>query len=298
MLSLALVHGCVQLTPEYLQGGEYEKAVILYNNGLLKEARHRAELVEKADPDYAAARRLLARIRSLSSRLAKRHMLLGAEYERAGVYKRALKEYRISLKYKPSDKKLLRRTEALAAALKKEGLAGLASKRARARAAAMRRARAKARAKAAAKKRKKAAKDAPSSTANTADGRTQAKDPSTEKAARYAKAKLFIEAGDYSKAIEELNAVLDIDPGYEEAEALLENAVEERDREVEGFIHKGMLYFNAEEMDLAIREWDRALELDPDNEKAADYRSRAEVILEQVRRIREKRQEKETRGQK
>ena len=39
---------------------------------------------------------------------------------------------------------------------------------------------------------------------------------------------------------------------------------------------------------MAIKEWEAVLELDPSNKVAADYKDRAEVIMERLKRIREK----------
>jgi len=69
---------------------------------------------------------------------------------------------------------------------------------------------------------------------------------------------------------------------------LLARAKKERDKAVDIRFRKGIAYFQSEEMEMAIKEWEAVLELDPSNKVAADYKYRAEVIMERLKRIREK----------
>ena len=62
----------------------------------------------------------------------------------------------------------------------------------------------------------------------------------------------------------------------------------ERGASSEEHLRKGIASFQSEDLEGAIRMWDAALELDPGNRTAAEYKSRAEVILKRLNEIRAK----------
>lgn len=105
---------------------------------------------------------------------------------------------------------------------------------------------------------------------------------------RYESGKVYLEAGDYPNAIEEFSSALKFVPNYLDAKDLLSTALKLKASAIEAHIRKGMDYFQTEEMDLAIEEWDAVLELDPMNKTALDYRARARTILERLEKIKDR----------
>lgn len=262
IISLLLLQaGCAQTSIKYLVASDYDRAVILFDNGLLSEARHKAQSVPKDDPSYGAAVRLLSDINDLSFQVSRRHLALAEDYEKAGAYKAALSEYNSALSYNPAAQYVRERAAFLAEAIKEDRRLDLE----RSRAASL------------AQKRK-----------NRRDERNDKEYAEASAGAHYSKGRAYLETKAYAKAIDELTLALKYSPNYRDARQLFNVAVKERDGAAQEHIKKGITFFQAEDLDLAIREWDYALEIDPDNEVAADYRRRAEVILERLKNIRER----------
>lgn len=255
LFTLFAVCGCVQLSPRYLNGPEYERALVLYENGLIIEARDKAEAIGKDDPDYTSSRKLIADINSLTPILAKEHAELGRMYEKAGVFPSAIKAYELSLKFNPVNSPVHKRLQLLY----------------------------------------EAARDSEKAEALRSTYRSDARpkkqekfDPEALADAHYSQGKAYLESGEYSNAIDELNAAVKLLPGYLDAKALLGRAILEKERAIDQHFKKGIRYFQEEEMELAVKEWDAVLELDPDNEKAAEYKARAAAIIERIKSIKEK----------
>lgn len=254
--SMIILAGCVQFPPpqlsfDYIKGSPYERALLLYQSGDLFEARRMTDEIKKDDPNYRAALKLRTDINSVMQQISVRHVDLGEEYERAGIFRTALEEYEEALKYNPSNQSARSRAENVASILKENKKPSPS---------------------AAKKPEKNEEKDDPAFIANM----------------HYNKGKLYLSTGSYAKAIEEFNTALTYIPGYLDAKNLLEKAKAERDSAAASHFKKGISYFEAEQMEFAIREWDIVLELDPENKEAADYKSRAEVILKRLKKIREK----------
>lgn len=251
--ALVSLAGCVQLSPRYLKGSAYEKAFILYEEGSILEARLKAEEVEKNAPTYKLARRLITEINDVSKQVARRHMELGEDYERAGIISMAISEYKTSLKFNPSNPLLARRITILLENAKED---------------------------------ERERKEPPR---RTEPQRSPEKEDIEALAnTHYLKGKVYLDAKSYQKAIEEFNAALKLVPAYADAKELLNRAKGERDREVDYHLKKGIGYFQREDMNLAIEEWDLVLELDPLNRKAAEYKERAETILDRLKDIKER----------
>ncbi|GEM_PF-2128047 len=256
--------GCVQMSSRYAQGTEYDRAVLLYENGRLSEARKKASRIPRSDPNYKASRKLLQDINSISMQLSRRHMEMAEDYERAGILSKAAAEYRDSLRHNPENVLARRKLELVTEAMR-SGDALLRPETAR-----------------------KAPDNAEKKTASAAVKRMIAKEDAPEDLANlhYLKGKVYLDSGAYHRAIEEFTAALRIFPSYMNAKDLLERAVSERDKAVEKHLRNGIAHFQSEDMELAIKEWDMVLNLDPSNRVAADYKYRAEVILERFERIR------------
>jgi tetratricopeptide (TPR) repeat protein len=245
----ALLAGCAQMQLGYFSANRYERAVAYYENGRFPESLDSAKSVSRDDPDYKAARKLIDDINSISMQLARRHMDMGEDFEKAGIYPPALKEYRESLKYNPSNILALKKIEVISDAMRNDRPVHSEKK-----------------------SRKNTREDSPEDLANT----------------HYLKGKIYLDSRAYAKSIEEFSAVLKIFPAYINTDELLARAKKERDKAVDAHFRKGIAYFQSEEMEMAIKEWEAVLELDPSNKVAADYKDRAEVIMERLKRIRGK----------
>lgn len=262
IISLLLLQaGCAQTSIKYLVASDYDRAVILFDNGMLSEARQKAQAIPKDDPSYAASAKLLSDINDLSLQVSRRHLALAEDYEKAGAYKAAVSEYNTVLSYNPSIQYARERAAILTEAIKEGRRLDLDQSRA-----------------ASLVQKKK----------NRRDERDDKEYAEASAGAHYSKGMAYLDTKAYAKAMEELTLALKYSPNYRDARQLFNNAVKERDMAAQEHIKKGITFFQAEELDLAIREWDYALEIDPDNEVAADYRRRAEVILERLKNIRER----------
>lgn len=253
----------LRMEPGYMNGTDYERALMLYEKGFLVEAREKATAVKKGGRDYAGARRLIAAIDEVVRQVSAKHMDLGENYEKAGIYRSAMLEYSTALKYDPSNREAQSRMSALADAIK-EG------------------------------KQSRINQASVSGEQNGREADNAAKGKSREQGREYmakfhyTRGRLYLDKKDYAKAAEEFDMAMRLVPSYMDAGDLLAVSERERDRAVEAHLKKGISYFQAEEMDLAIKEWESALRYDPENRAARDYKNRAEVILERLKSIREK----------
>lgn len=252
-IAVFALSGCVRLTPAYITGSNYKRATILYEEGLLIDARETAERVEKSDPNYESAKLLITKIRSISVKVAKDHMEIAEEFEKAGLYKSAIAAYEDSLRFNPKNDYVLNRIASLKGNLlqQTEGLAN----------------------------NNQASADR--------GGAELASKASAESKInlRYLKGKAHLENEDYPKAIEELTAVLIKSPSHKDARKLLDQARAELKAAVSEHLKMGSAYFQNEQMELALEEWEAVLELDPENKTARDYRARAKTIIERLEKI-------------
>lgn len=268
-----LAAGCVRLTPDYLRGTDYGRALMLYQDGRLFQARQVAENVAPEDPASEAAERLLMEIDSVMLKVSNRHMELGEDYEAAGVLRLALKEYRSALLYNPENTLLVKKVKNLEKVISTVDLKDV-EKIIKKRAAENTR-----KGKKVVRKRKRI---------KTKNGEISNDDIEELANNHYMKGKLYLESGAVAKSIAEFEKVLTIVPTYMDTTLLLGQARESLDKAVDLHLKRGIAYFQKEEIALAIKEWDAALALDPENTVAADYKARAEAILERLRRIRER----------
>lgn len=235
LIILIISYGCTQLTPSYLTASEYEKSLILYNEGRIAEMREKLAGIKKGEPDYKAAQELLLKMDSLSLKLSEKHRELAEEYEKAGLYSLAANEYSLALKFDPTNQST----------------------------------------------RKK-----PVEERNEKETKTISREALAKK--HYEKGVAFLESKQFAKAIDEFTSVMKLIPSYGDTEKLLASARKERDEIVDVHLKKGIDYFQKEELELAIREWDLVLEQDPINKTALDYKTKAETIKEKMKDIRER----------
>ena len=254
MATAVLMSGCMQMSSRYVKGTEYDRALMMYESGRLADARYKARSIPKDDPSYRAARKLLEDINAISMQLSRRHLEMAEDYERAGIRSKAVWEYSKALEYNPSSILARQRMEVLTDAMRAGDAPEPQEKKAQA-----------------PPPPKKSWKEEPEDLANL----------------HYLKGKVYLESRAYARAIEEFTLSVRIVPSYMNAKELLERSKTERDKAVDKHLRKGIAHFQSEEMELAIKEWDTVLELDPSNRVAADYKNRAEVIMERLQRIRE-----------
>jgi len=90
-------------------------------------------------------------------------------------------------------------------------------------------------------------------------------------------------AGKFKKAIASFKQALEIEPKNAEAAQYLQETQNELDELVMSYLNKGIKFFEQEALEDAIREWDKVLELDPSNQKAAEYKKRAQKRLDALK---------------
>jgi len=260
----------IQTSPTYIKASPYDRALLLFEKGFIFEAERQAVKVVNGDDRYRDAQKLLKKIDRLAFWLSSEHIAMGKLYEKEGVYSSAIDEFTIALTLNPANSKIEARLSALQAGdlayLEEERVAFLKARRKReekVREAETRKTRAKRR---------------------TVKEKLQAT-PETLAFEHYKKGVAHLDADKLAPAIEELEAVTKIIPSYRDAEALLDETRKRRDRDVDIYLKKGIAYFQEEELEKAIEVWDMVLELDPANETALDYKSRAERVMERLREI-------------
>ena len=257
LLSMAFVFffaGC--MGPDYLLGTDYRQAEILYGHGAISQARSKATDVGVDDPDYERARKLLKDIDALAIILSREHMELAEAYEKAGILRKAIHEYNIVLGINPSNKWARKKIDLLGkiytGETPGEPLPPLEEVR---------------------KKIIKAKKSEAG--------------PEKKAARHYVKGKLYFVSGRYNKAIKHFSMALEAEPDYKDAEIFLNLARLERQGFIDFHINKGITLFQKDELERAIKEWNRVLAVDPDNTEAAEYKKRAEAIEVKVKEIKD-----------
>lgn len=261
-----MLPGCANLPQRYF-GSDYEKAVYLFDQGMLLEAREKAISVPKTDPSYKPALRLVYEIDELSLLVSRRHAALGDDFEKAGAYQAAIAEYNTALTYNPSNQGLKNKAAVLAEAVREGKKPDLTKKNWEA----------------SRSKKQSARRDD-----NIVRDREEKDDPEFVANAHYIRGKVHLDVHSYARAVEEFNLANKAVPNYRDSGELIAKAFKERDKAADEHMKRGMRYFQTEDMELAIKEWDYVLEIDPGNKTAADYRARAEVILERVKKIKAK----------
>jgi len=251
-----LLSGCVSVGPDYLMATNYRQAEMLFEEGLIPQAREKAMAVAMEDPDYARAGALLKDINALAKKLSREHMEMAEAYEKAGILKKAMAEYRIALVYNPSNnwgrKKLALLGKIPTGDKPGETMPGLEEMR---------------------KEIRRAKKDDIG--------------PEAQASGHYVKGKFYFISRKYNKAIKHFRAALKAMPDYKDADEFLKLAVLERKNFIDFHIKRGVTLFQKEELEKAVKEWNQVLAVDPKNTEAADYKKRAEAIEKKVKKIKD-----------
>ena len=88
------------------------------------------------------------------------------------------------------------------------------------------------------------------------------------------------DAGDYAGAVASFEGALAIDSTHIEARNLLQETRQERDALIDEHMKQGLKYSAEENLQAAMREWEKVLELDPTHAKALEYRERTQRQLD------------------
>ena len=98
-------------------------------------------------------------------------------------------------------------------------------------------------------------------------------------------AEAYREAGDLKEAITVLEQAGQVNPGNQKISQQLEEVRNEFKEVITAYLNEGIKLFNQEALEEAIVEWDKVLELEPDNKQAANYRAQAEKRLNALIKI-------------
>lgn len=88
------------------------------------------------------------------------------------------------------------------------------------------------------------------------------------------------EAGDLKAAIAIFEQAYQLDPENSRIIDELEETRDELKKLITAHLNEGIKYFNQDALEAAILEWEKVLELAPSHRQAADYKKRAETMLE------------------
>lgn len=249
--------GCAGVGPDYLLATDYRQAEILFEAGFIPQAREKAGAVTADDPDFVRAKALLKDINTLALKLSREHMEMAEAYEKAGLLKKAMGEYTAALRYNPSNHWARKQLALLGKIPRGEGpgepMPGLEEIK---------------------KELRKAKK--------------KEMGPEKKAARHYAKGKFYFISGKYNKAIKHFTASLKDMPDYKDADVFLRLARLERKNLIDFHIKQGVTFFQREELEKAVKEWDRVLAMDPKNAEAAGYKKRAEAVEKKVKKIKDK----------
>ncbi len=87
-------------------------------------------------------------------------------------------------------------------------------------------------------------------------------------------------AGDLKSAIAFFEQALQLAPQNRDIQNYLDQTRDEFQKQITFHLNEGIKFFNREALEDAILEWEKVLDLDPDNSQALEYRRRAEKMLD------------------
>ena len=91
------------------------------------------------------------------------------------------------------------------------------------------------------------------------------------------------EAGELREAITSFKKALEIEPKNAKAKQYLKETQQERDALVEKHLNQGIEHFTNEDLQDAMKEWNKVLELDPSNKKALEYKEKTQNRLDALK---------------
>ena len=92
-----------------------------------------------------------------------------------------------------------------------------------------------------------------------------------------------LEAGEVNKAISSFQKALKVDPKNAEAAQYLQQAEQKKAEMINAHLKQGIKYFNSEQLEQAMTEWNNVLALDPKHAKALTYKQRTQAQLDALK---------------
>lgn len=96
----------------------------------------------------------------------------------------------------------------------------------------------------------------------------------------YNNAEKAMRSGDLITAYRLFNRIETQEPGYRNTKSHIENIRPKLEAHINTFYHNGISHYEQDNFASAISEWDKVLLINPDHQKARDYRERAVAKLE------------------
>jgi tetratricopeptide (TPR) repeat protein len=90
----------------------------------------------------------------------------------------------------------------------------------------------------------------------------------------------YREVGDIKQAIATFEQAYQLAPEDPQVVKYLEEARDDLKKLITAYLNEGIKQFNQDSLKDAILEWDKVLELDPSNQQAAEYKKRAQTMLD------------------
>jgi tetratricopeptide (TPR) repeat protein len=100
-------------------------------------------------------------------------------------------------------------------------------------------------------------------------------------------AQVYYSQSQFLQALEFYKRVLERDPGHPVARARLDECQRQLNSQVEKYFERGLRLYAVDDYEGAIREWDKVLNIDPTHRQSLEYKQRARLQLETLRKLRE-----------
>jgi len=92
-----------------------------------------------------------------------------------------------------------------------------------------------------------------------------------------------LEAGNINKSISSFQKALKADPKNVKAAQYLKQAEQKKADMIDDHLKQGIKFFNSEQLEQAMAEWNKVLALDPKHVKALDYKQRTQAQLDALK---------------
>jgi tetratricopeptide (TPR) repeat protein len=103
----------------------------------------------------------------------------------------------------------------------------------------------------------------------------------------YEQAQALYNRNQFSQAARFYNSILERDPGNSAARRKLDECQRQLNLQVERYFNNGINFYAAEDYENAIREWEKALRINPNHKQSLDYKQQALQRLDALKRLRE-----------
>ena len=95
----------------------------------------------------------------------------------------------------------------------------------------------------------------------------------------------YFKNGDYLKAYKIFTRILELNPDNVIAKTYMGECELKLNKKISEIFRKGMEFYTNGQYELAIQEWDRVLEIDPNYDSAREYKKRAEEMLNAIKEL-------------